>query len=360
MRAVYALAAPAGPICCTRIGRRVLFEESDILEFKQSCRFTATANVAHSSLSSTVLSAASVASGLENAFQKLGIRPKLTPTIASSPGSSTHKRQEPKGQDHLIDDAVARYVEERVPFLKAGKNAARELASMYWVYTGRPLSALPDVVKAFKLKARKEDGGLLAPATVRNRIRYLVAAARWGWREHRMCEHDPAAGITVPQVKNERQVYGGRADMVRAARAMKNRQARMALRMAFYSGMRLSEIRRAEPREAAWVLEDTKNGNPRVVPIHPRVAVCARNFDRSTPKITIQRNWERARDKAGLQGMHFHDWRHSAASQLINAGVDLYTVGRVLGHKDSRSTARYSHLALDALTAAVGKIGRRA
>lgn len=264
-----------------------------------------------------------------------------------------------EGADALIEDAVTRYVAERVPHLKAGRNTAAELAAMFWAYQGRPLSALPDVIKAFKLKARKEDGAPLAPATLRNRIRYLVAACRFGWREHGMSAHDPAAGITVPKVKNERQVYGSRADMLRAARAMKNRQARMALRIAFYSGMRLSEIRRAVPRGTAWVLADTKNGNPRIVPIHPRVAVCARHFKQATPKITIQRNWETARAKAGLHGMHFHDWRHSAASELINCGVDLYTVGRILGHKDARSTARYSHLAVDTLTAAVAKIGQK-
>jgi integrase len=264
-----------------------------------------------------------------------------------------------EGADHLIEDAVARYVTERVPQLKAGQNTAAELAGMYWAYAGRPLSALADVCKAFRLKATKEDGTPLAAATQRNRIRYLVAACRYAWKEHGMGEHDPGAAVTVPQVKNERQFYRGRADMLRAARAFKNRQARMALRIAFYSGMRLSEIKRAEPRGSAWVLDDTKNGNPRIVPIHPKVAVCARRFQRATPKITIQRNWEKAREKAGLQGMHFHDWRHSAASELINAGVDLYTVGRVLGHKDSRSTQRYAHLAVDTLTAAVGKIGRR-
>lgn len=264
-----------------------------------------------------------------------------------------------EGADFLIEDAVARYVEERIPQLKAGHGTAAELAAMYWAYAGRPLSALADVVKAFKLKATKEDGTPLAPATIRNRIRYLTAACRWGWREHGMGKTDPAAAVTVPEVSNERHVYGSRADMLRAARAMKNRQARMALRIAFYSGMRLSEIRRAEPRGTAWVLEDTKNGQPRIVPIHPRVAVCARHFNRTTPKITIQRNWEKARKKAGLHGMHFHDWRHSAASELINAGVDLYTVGRVLGHKDSRSTARYSHLAVETLADAVGRIGQK-
>jgi integrase len=267
-----------------------------------------------------------------------------------------------EGADHLIEDAVSRYVEERCPNLKTGKATALELAGMYWAYAGRPMSALPDVVKAYKLKARRVDKDgvehALAPASIRNRIRYLVSACRWGWREHSMGEHDPGAAVTVPQVKNERHVYGSRIDMLRACKACKNRTARMAIRIAFYSGMRLSEILKAKVRGTAWVLEDTKNGNPRIVPIHPRAAVCSRRF-KAIPKITIQRAWSRARDAAGLQGMHFHDWRHSAASELINAGVDLYTVGRVLGHKDSRSTQRYAHLAVDTLSAAIGKIGQK-
>lgn len=45
--------------------------------------------------------------------------------------------------------------------------------------------------------------------------------------------------------------------------------------------------------------------------------------------------------------------RHSAASFMINAGIDLYAVGRILGHADHQSTMRYSHLADDTLLAAV-------
>ena len=44
---------------------------------------------------------------------------------------------------------------------------------------------------------------------------------------------------------------------------------------------------------------------------------------------------------------------------MINAGVDLYTVGAVLGHKDAKSTKRYSHLATSALAAALGTIGKK-
>jgi site-specific recombinase XerD len=42
---------------------------------------------------------------------------------------------------------------------------------------------------------------------------------------------------------------------------------------------------------------------------------------------------------------------------MINAGVDLYTVGGVLGHKTTASTQRYAHLATAKLAAAVATIG---
>ncbi|SOD25187.1 Site-specific recombinase XerD [Variovorax sp. YR752] len=269
-----------------------------------------------------------------------------------------------EGKEPTIDEAVARYLKERVPQLKRGKNVEAELALMFWAYQGRPLSALPDVCKAYQLRAtrdnEKQQGKVLSPATLRNRIRYLTAACRYAWREYGLGgDQDPAARVTVPEVRNERQLYIGRAEMLKIAKACKHRTARMAIRIAFYSGMRLSEILKARIAGPCWVLDDSKNGNPRLVPIHPKVAVCARKF-KPCPKITIQSWWRKARKVAGREDLHFHDLRHSAASELVNAGVDLYTVGRVLGHKDSRSTQRYAHLAVDTLTAAVGMIGKKA
>jgi site-specific recombinase XerD len=63
--------------------------------------------------------------------------------------------------------------------------------------------------------------------------------------------------------------------------------------------------------------------------------------------------------RVGMDDTTFHDMRHSAASEMVNAGVDLFTVGAVLGHRDARSTQRYAHLEQAALKAAVGKIGKR-
>ena len=60
-----------------------------------------------------------------------------------------------------------------------------------------------------------------------------------------------------------------------------------------------------------------------------------------------------------MDHVHFHDLRHSAASEMVNGGVALYTVGKVLGHRDARSTARYSHLTTETLAQAMNTIGRK-
>src|SRR5690606_18891466 len=100
-----------------------------------------------------------------------------------------------------------------------------------------------------------------------------------------------------------------------------------------------------------------KNGDPRHVPVHPKIRACLKVGLRTQSK--MGKRFRAARAKAGMDWLHFHDLRHSAASEMINAKVDLYTVGAVLGHKSATSTKRYAHLATDSLRDALGRIGRR-
>ncbi|WP_235505330.1 tyrosine-type recombinase/integrase [Acidovorax sp. Leaf160] len=95
-----------------------------------------------------------------------------------------------------------------------------------------------------------------------------------------------------------------------------------------------------------------------MVPIHPKVWAVARCAEPWQDKITVQSYFRRASQEAGHADLHFHDLRHSSASAMTNSGVDLYTVGAVLGHKDAKSTKRYSHLATASLAAALGTIGK--
>lgn len=258
-----------------------------------------------------------------------------------------------------IEDAVGLYLAERVPTLKHGKRTAQELALVYWAYRGKSLTQLPDVCT----QIRTAWAGQLAPATIRNRIRYLTAACRWAFKHHHLCDHDPAERVIVPAVDNERQVYIGRAEMLLLAMTARDcRDTRALIRIGFYSGMRLGEILRAEVDRAAWLfkLPDTKNGEPRWIPIHPRIRSAINRLPLATPRSVMEKRWRVVRAAVGLQHVHFHDLRHSTASEMINAEVDLYTVGAVLGHKSAQSTKRYAHLATHRLAAALGNVGKKA
>jgi integrase len=267
--------------------------------------------------------------------------------------------------ERLIEEAVLIYLERHAPSLKNRHDLEGALALLMPFYEGKPLSALPSVAKDFAKDAKGEDGKPLKPGTIRNRLAYLRAACRWAWKhEQDFCAHDPAEKMVLPTVRNARHVYLSRAEMLRVTRSMGLSWSRDAARVAFYTGWRISEVLQAVRAETpeGWVLAitDSKNDAPRVVPVNPRVAHIVRGtWPLPVTKWTVSKAVKKAYRAVGLGHARLHDLRHSAASEMINAGVDLYRVGGVLGHKSSVSTQRYAHLATDRLRDAVSKIGAK-
>lgn len=224
-----------------------------------------------------------------------------------------------------------------------------------------------------KWLGEKTDEGL-APATV-EKIRVMFGrsfelARQWSLPGG---DKNPVRGVRGPRFDNGRQRYLSAEEVGRlleAAGKSLSVQLRPLIALALTTAARLGEIRLArwtdiDIERRSWLIPVAKT-KPRYVPLSqaaidiiqalPRFEGCPwliPNPETKKPFVSIKRAWQKARRDAGLPGLRIHDLRHSAASFMINSGVDLFAVGKVLGHSDYKSTMRYSHLANDTLLAAV-------
>ena len=103
----------------------------------------------------------------------------------------------------------------------------------------------------------------------------------------------------------------------------------------------------------------SKNGTRRTIPLNATVyeLLAAKQATTSASKGPVfmtplgnelqvrylAREFCEARDQAGIPDFRFHDMRHTFATRLVQRGVDLYKVQRLLGHKTSLMTQRYAH-----------------
>ncbi len=152
--------------------------------------------------------------------------------------------------------------------------------------------------------------------------------------------------------------------------------AAMAIRLLLLTGCRKNEILNLrwghvdlEAREMR--LEDGKTG-PRRVQLSPAAAEVLARIPRveENPYVIpgmqpgsrmseLQRPWMRIRERAGLQDMRLHDCRHSFASRALALGESLPAIGRLLGHSQVQTTARYAHLARDTLHESALRVSSR-
>ena len=66
--------------------------------------------------------------------------------------------------------------------------------------------------------------------------------------------------------------------------------------------------------------------------------------------------WRTVRKNIGLPNLHLHDLRHTAASHLLAAGVDLRTLADILGHRTMAMVMRYTHLLVGQKREAIEKL----
>ena len=144
-----------------------------------------------------------------------------------------------------------------------------------------------------------------------------------------------------------------------------------AFRLLLLTGCRLSEVqflRWEYVKNDCIELPDAKTGG-RVVPLGPEARSVLANLPREEDNpwviagkvpgshITdLQKPWRRIRARAELEDVRIHDLRHSYASRALALGESLTMIGKLLGHTQVQTTARYAHLARDSIQNAAARI----
>jgi integrase len=121
-----------------------------------------------------------------------------------------------------------------------------------------------------------------------------------------------------------------------------------------------------------WTIPMTKSGKTHRVPLNEAAVSILQQQEKfretDNPHVfpgqkigsslkTVQKTWSRARRAAGVENCRLHDLRHTYASILVQRGVNLYVVSKLLGHHAPSMTARYAHLADNTLVEASDIVG---
>jgi integrase len=208
----------------------------------------------------------------------------------------------------------------------------------------------------------------------------MSVAEIWGLRDRhsnpcediqRYPEHKRERFLSLKEVKAL-----GRALDAAESDGSEGKYACTAFRLLLLTGCRLSEIQRLRWEhvyldEGELRLPDSKTGAKTV---HLGAAAIA--LLRSLPRVEknpfviagknsgwyltdLQRPWRRIRSVAVLNEVRIHDLRHTFASGGLAVGEGLSMIGKLLGHTQVQTTARYAHLAADPVKQAADKIAER-
>ena len=218
-------------------------------------------------------------------------------------------------------------------------------------------------------------------------IEYVMATFRQVWnlaKETGLTVVDsPSKKVKIHRPDNERKRYltDTEAESLLSALKEKSEQVSHISLVSLDSGARFSEIARlswghVDIGGGIITYVDTKMAGgtkSRVVPMTSRLKDLFNSIPRGghsdlvfpgangKPMVKISNTFPKVVEAMGLNvevedprmKVCFHTLRHTNASRLVQAGVGLYTVQKLLGHSISKMTERYSHLSNDTLAAAV-------
>jgi integrase len=205
----------------------------------------------------------------------------------------------------------------------------------------------------------------------------FVLAEMWGLRPD---GSNPRKHIRkYPEEKRER--FLSAAELRRIGEVLREMESErvelssaiLAARLLILTGCRLGEIMTLkwdyiDFHERALRLPDSKTGK-KIVHLGAPAVECLRDAQRidgnpwvitgtltGKPLSDLQPFWQRVRARAGVKDVRIHDLRHTFASIAVASGQGLPMIGKLLGHTQVQTTARYAHLAADPVKSAADSV----
>ena len=181
-----------------------------------------------------------------------------------------------------------------------------------------------------------------------------------------------------PDRKGERHLAGEEWAQLGQALAAAEAEGANPSGVAIIRLLALTGARKGEVRDLRWREVDLEGGRltladsktrEKVVPLGAPAVQLLSELDREDgqefvfpgertdgPFSGLEGVWRKVRKRAGLEDVRLHDLRHSYASRGLLGGAGLPLIGAILGHRDTKTTARYAHLAPDPVKRAADRI----
>lgn len=238
-------------------------------------------------------------------------------------------------------------------------------------------------VAAFDLERVKKN--MQAAGKAPRTIQYVLATFRQVWnmarRDGLVSGDSPTKAVKLPKVNNSRDRFLTRqeADALFARLKETDRTCYHIAALSIFTGMRAEEIFRLTWRDIDRLkghirIADPKNSESRHAFITEPVKAILDELEEGEPEKPIfahskglpyteaPYSFRKAVKALGFndglidkrQRVCFHTLRHTFGSWLAESGVNLYTIGKLMGHKTPAMTARYAHLGPGALRDAAG------
>ena len=284
--------------------------------------------------------------------------------LAQRVAAVTEGRQAPSKRDgsKLFSEFADDYMEAHGSRLAWARSV--QFILRHWEKHLGPKCKLKDItvrkVEAFRSK-RLEAG--IKPSTVNRNLavlrRALNVAVDWD-----LLRENPARRLKPYRENNQRLRFltqGEVARLLAECRCSRNELLEPLAALALNTGARKEELLGLRWADVSFeartiAFPTTKNSERRDIPLNKAAFAVLSRLHRSTGNDThaFSRNgkrvedvrgaWESAVRRAGIEDFVFHDTRHCYASAAVQAGMDLYRLQRILGHKTQLMVQRYAHL----------------